>query len=108
VLLGLLLGSIYAIFFWINAILAIKWLTIANFVLFNMVLVFLSLVLARVRKRLCPMIFAYLGAYTMLSVIMNIIHYFPAVLSFYLGDVFVILVLLTADIFAAHLRDDRV
>lgn len=86
----------------------IKWLTIVNFVLFNMVLVFLSLVLARVRKRMWPMILAYMGAYTMLNVVMNIIHYSPLVVPFYMGDAFIILALLTADVFAARFRDNRV
>lgn len=106
--LGFFLGSTYAIFLWINALLAIKWLTILNFVLFNMVLVFLSLALVRVRKLLWPMIFAYLGAYTILNVIMNIIHYFPAVVPFYLGDAFIILALLTTDVFAVYFRNNRV
>jgi hypothetical protein len=86
----------------------IKWLTILNFVLFNMVLVFLSLVLARVRKRPWPMILAYMCAYTILNIVMNIIHYSPLVVPFYLGDVFVVLVLLTTDIFATRFRDNRV
>lgn len=54
------------------------------------------------------MILAYLGAYTMLNVAMNIVHYSPLVVPFYLGDVFVILVLLTADILGAYFRDNRI
>lgn len=108
VALGFFFGSTYTIFVWINAMFVIKWLTIVNFVLFNMVLVFLSLVLARVRKRMWPMILAYMGAYTMLNVVMNIIHYSPLVVPFYMGDAFIILALLTADVFAARFRDNRV
>jgi len=108
VALGSFFGSTYTIFVWINAMFVIKWLTILNFVLFNMVLVFLSLVLARVRKRPWPMILAYMCAYTILNIVMNIIHYSPLVVPFYLGDVFVVLVLLTTDIFATRFRDNRV
>ena len=108
VALGLFLGSTYTIFLCINAMFVIKWLTIINFVLFNTVLVFLSWVIIRVRERIWPMILAYTCSYTMLNVIINIIRYFPMVVPYYIGDVFVILAILTADILGTYFRNNRV
>lgn len=107
VALGFLLGSTYTIFLCINAAFSFQLLSI-NFALFNTVLVFLSLVIIRVRERLWPMILAYTGSYTMLNVIINIIHYFPLVVPYYIGDVIVIILLLTADVLSAYFRNNRV
>jgi hypothetical protein len=105
---GFTLGCVYTMFAWLIGIFSIQWVSIINFVLLNVVFVFISLVFARARKRLCPMIIAYFSSYTMLNIIINIIHYSPISLPFYIGDISVILVLLTADIFGAHFRNNRV
>jgi len=107
VALGFFLGSTYTIFLCINVAFSFQLLPI-NFVLFNMGLVFLSLVIIGVRERLWPMILAYTCSYTMLNVIINIIRYFPLVVPYYIGDVVVILMLLVTDVFCAYFRNDRV
>lgn len=108
IIVGFFLGGVYTIFVWINMMFHLTWLSIANSVLFNSILIFLCLALTRVRKRTWSLIIAYFTTYAVFNTVMSIVHYDERLIPFYVSDISTVFILLTTDIFGAIFTNDRV
>lgn len=107
IIVGFFLGAIYTLFAWTSSLFTTVWALAANFIFFNSVLIFLSVVLTKAKKRAWTMLLSYSVSYMTLNIIINVIQNIPPLFPFYVGDFIIVLTLLVTDVSTTHFRNNR-